>query len=231
MELIDRGLSWLWRVAIMVGLIIGVLAPPMLLRLINQLATHTGTLGWQIAIMVAYFGVFILLILAADAVKRHYTGIYESEPLTKRDWGAVLLGYLVIVGLESGFQALNHFLYGQTQTQNNAAIKQLMTGSPFALWMMAFSAVLLTPIVEELVFRGVLMNLFFNQGWLKVTVSGVLFGSLHSSSTWPSFLIYVTMGLILATVYLRVGKIKAAIALHFIINALAMGILIGQIFV
>ena len=84
----------------------------------------------------------------------------------------------------------------------------------------------LTPIVEELIFRGVLTNLFFQQEWLKIGLSGLVFGSLHSSSTVPSFLIYVTMGLALAVVYRLTGKIRAAIALHFVINALAITIML-----
>jgi membrane protease YdiL (CAAX protease family) len=86
--------------------------------------------------------------------------------------------------------------------------------------------VFLTPITEELVFRGVLMNAFFKQSWLKIILSGIVFGSLHSSSTLPSFMIYLTMGLTLASVYQMTGKIHASMSLHFIINALAMSLLL-----
>lgn len=226
MQLIDRGLSWLWRVILIVGLTIGILVPPMLLRIINQLNHHNTMLGWQIILVAGYFIVFLLLILLANATMRHYTGQYHQQRLDRKDWGIVISGYLTILILETGFQILNQQIYHQSQTQNNQAIKTLMNGSPLALWMMAISAVFLTPIVEELVFRGVLTNLFFKQEWLKVLLSGLVFGSLHSSSTIPSFLIYVTMGLVLATVYRLTGEIHASIALHFLINALAMTLLL-----
>jgi len=226
MQLIDRGLSWLWRIILIVGLTIGILVPPMLLRIINQLNHLNTMLGWQIILVAGYFIVFLLLILLANATMRHYTGQYYQLRLDRKDWGIVISGYLTILVLETGFQILNQQIYHQSQTQNNQAIKTLMNGSPLALWMMTISAVFLTPIIEELVFRGVLTNLFFKQEWLKVALSGLVFGSLHSSSTIPSFLIYVTMGLVLATVYRLTGKIHASIALHFLINALAMTLLL-----
>jgi len=226
MQTVDRGLSWLWRVVISVGLIIGIVIPPMLLRLLNELNDNDSFIGWQIALVIAYFAVFLLVIVVAGAVYRHYTGEVQLKRLHHQDIGFVFGGYLAIIVCEGVFQMINKLLYQQSQAQNNAAIKNLMSGSPVAMWMLAISAVFITPIVEELVFRGVLTNLFFKQEWLKIILSGVVFGSLHSSSTLPSFMIYVTMGLILATVYRLSGKIQDSIILHFLINAGAMSIML-----
>ena len=226
MEIIDRGLGWLGRVLLTASLISGILVPPMLLKLINQLHQQHQLLAWQITLAITYLFIFLILILVANPVMRHYTGTYQPERLQRRDWQIIAGSYLVILLLESGFQLINQWYYHQSQTQNNVAIEQLMTGSPLSLWLMALSAIFLTPIVEELIFRGVLTNLFFKQEWLKIALSGLVFGSLHSSSTVPSFLIYVTMGLVLASVYRWTHKIQAAIALHFMINSVAMSLML-----
>lgn len=226
MALFDRGLGWLARVLMMTGLVVGVVIPPMLLRLINQLNQRPNTTTWQVLLVISYLLVFAILAVTANALMRHYTGEYESQPLKRRDWAIIAGSYAAILILEGVFQLINQIIYHQSQTQNNMVIQDLMAGSTLSLWLMALSAVFLTPITEELVFRGVLTNLFFKQTWLKVLLSGLVFGSLHSSSTVPSFLIYVTMGLVLATVYQLTGKIRAAIVLHFIINAFAMSILL-----
>ncbi|MCM8608057.1 MULTISPECIES: CPBP family intramembrane glutamic endopeptidase [Lactiplantibacillus] len=226
MELVDRGLGWLARVLLTIGLVIGVVIPPMLLRLINQLNRQSRTANLEIILAVVYVLVFGIVILAANALMRHYTGAYQPQRMTRHDWHIVLGVYAVILVLESLFQLLNQLIYHQSQTQNNAAIQNLMAGSTLSLWLMALSAVFLTPITEELVFRGVLMNAFFKQSWLKIILSGIVFGSLHSSSTLPSFMIYLTMGLTLASVYQMTGKIHASMSLHFIINALAMSLLL-----
>lgn len=226
MQVVDRGLSWVWRVGLLIGLIIGIILPPMLLRLLNELSENDGFIGWQIALVVAYFAIFGIVIVAAGMAYRHYSGEVQLKKLQHQDIGYILGGYLAILISEGLFQLINHLMYQQSQTQNNAAIKSLMSGSPIAMWMMAISAVFLTPIVEELVFRGVLTNLFFKQEWLKIGLSGLVFGSLHSSSTLPSFLIYVVMGLVLAAVYRFSGKIQNSIILHFLINAGAMSIML-----
>jgi len=226
MQVVDRGLSWLWRVGLLIGLIIGIILPPMLLRLVNELNENEGFIGWQIALVIVYFAIFIVVIVAAGMAYRHYSGEVQLKKLHHQDIAYVFAGYLAILVSEGLFQLINHLMYQQSQTQNNAAIKSLMSGSPVAMWMMAISAVFLTPIVEELVFRGVLTNLFFKQEWLKIGLSGLVFGSLHSSSTLPSFMIYVTMGLILAMVYRFSGKIQDSIILHFLINAGAMSIML-----
>lgn len=226
MELVDRGLGWLARVLMTIGLVIGVVIPPMLLRLINQLNRQSRVTSLEISLAVVYVLVFGIVILAANALMRHYTGAYQPQRMTRHDWYIVLGGYAVILVLESLFQLLNQLIYHQSQTQNNTAIQNLMAGSTLSLWLMALSAVFLTPITEELVFRGVLMNAFFKQSSLKIILSGLVFGSLHSSSTLPSFMIYLTMGLVLASVYQKTGKIHASMSLHFIINALAMSLLL-----
>lgn len=231
MQLVDRGLGWLWRVVLMVGLLIGVVLPPMLLRIINQLYQDNELWGWQLALSILYFVVFGLLILSAGAVTRQYSGQLQLKRLQRRDFKIIIGGYGLIMLLEAVFQVLNQLIYHQDQTQNNSAIKALMGGSPAAMWMMGISAIFLTPIVEELIFRGALTNLFFKRSWLKVLLSGLVFGSLHTSSTLPSFLIYVTMGLLLATVYRLSGKIMAAITLHFIINAGAIGLMLVELIV
>ncbi|MFC6180039.1 CPBP family intramembrane glutamic endopeptidase [Lactiplantibacillus daowaiensis] len=226
MQIVDRGLSWLWRLGLMAMLALGVMLPPMLLQLINELVAQFYEWPWQLGLVLAYLATFVVVSYVAYRIYRHYTGNWHWPSLTKRDFWLVLGSYMVILMLESGFQLLNRLFYQQTETQNNAAIEALMTGSTLALWLQALSAVFLTPIMEELVFRGVLMNLFFKHDWLNVLLSGVVFGSLHTTNTLPSFLIYFTMGLILAGVYHWSGKLLAPMLLHFLINAGAMSVIL-----
>lgn len=229
MTSIDLVLAWLWRVLVMAGLLVGIQVPPMLLRLINELIGQPALIGWQIAATCLYFLVFAIVAMVAGVTMRHYAVSDQWTRLTPHDWRLVWGSYFCIILCEGAFELVNRLVYRQTETENNSIIKNLMSGSTVALWLMGFSAVILTPIVEELIFRGALMNLFFNHGSLKIILSGLVFGSLHSSSTLASWLIYVMMGLILATVYWRSHKIQTSILLHFVINAAAMGVMIYQL--
>lgn len=87
MQVIDRGLGWLWRVLITAGLIGGILMPPMLLKLINQLDRQQPTTTLLVGLTGVYFGIFLLLIGVATAVMRQYTGEYYQHALDKKDWG------------------------------------------------------------------------------------------------------------------------------------------------
>ncbi|WP_225426044.1 CPBP family intramembrane glutamic endopeptidase [Lactiplantibacillus mudanjiangensis] len=226
MQAVDRGLSWSWRVGLTVMLIMGILVPPLLLQLINELTANGASWWWRAAVTVAYFGVFWVVSYLAYRIYRHYAGFWRWPKLTKHDVYVVIGGYLLIIGCESIFQLCNQLLYQQNETQNNVAIEALMSGSTLALWLQAISAIFLTPIMEELVFRGVLTTLFWRQNWLKVLLSGLVFGSLHTTNTIPSFLIYFTMGLVLAGVYLWTGKLQTSIGLHFLINLGAMSLIL-----
>ncbi|ACT62031.1 membrane-bound protease CAAX family [Lactiplantibacillus plantarum] len=97
MEIIDRGLGWLGRVLLTAGLIVGVVIPPMLLKLINQLYRQHQLTAWQITLAGVYLLIFVILALAATALMRHYTGNYQSENLQHHDWQIIGMAYLTIL--------------------------------------------------------------------------------------------------------------------------------------
>lgn len=67
MALFDRSLGWLARVLMMTGLVVGVVIPPMLLRLINQLNQCPNTTTWQVLLVISYLLVFAILAVTANA--------------------------------------------------------------------------------------------------------------------------------------------------------------------
>lgn len=103
-------------------------------------------------------------------------------------------------------------------TANNATIMLIMNQGRLPLMMMVAYGVILAPIQEELLFRGLLLGLI-KQPSLAVIVSSVLFSCMHESSSWPSFVVYVIMGSILALVRLRAKSLTASWLLHLVNNA------------
>ncbi len=91
--------------------------------------------------------------------------------------------------------------------------------------MIAFGAVVLAPVGEETLFRGVLLP------WLRRFLSP---DAAAWASAWvfavahlrygPHVLVVVLYGLVLAWARMRTGRLRAPIALHMIINAVALGV-------
>ena len=85
------------------------------------------------------------------------------------------------------------------------------------LWLVILVAVIIGPIVEELIFRKAIIDRTAMYGEkFSVAVSALAFGLFHGNL---SQLIYATMfGSILGWVYVKTGKIKNTCILHIIIN-------------
>ncbi len=106
------------------------------------------------------------------------------------------------VGLMKGSQ-VNNKLIGYV-TSGNASV-------------MLIVMVLLAPIVEELIFRKVLVDrtLKYGQG-MAIALSGIMFGLFHGNMN--QFAYAVVLGAFFAFIYINTGNIKITIALHMIVN-------------
>ncbi|MTD37553.1 CPBP family intramembrane metalloprotease [Erwinia sp. CPCC 100877] len=138
--------------------------------------------------------------------------------------GGAFLARIIAVG---GTLLLNN--QGTESTANDAAIQMIFTGeNPLLIFLLVGIS---APIMEEIVFRGGIINL-----WLKkvpivgVAVSAIVFGLVHGPTNLISFLIYGLTGLILALAYYMTERLEVSIAIHFLNNfipalVLAMGLL------
>ncbi len=209
------------RLLLMVVLAFVIQLPPLVLvrlRHYHQLNHFSATL------LGLYFVAFILIIiLAAGIYQRVDQRPHLPQSLGKRlRW--VVGGYLAIMLGSYCLSTLNRMIYHQTTTANNANIAHLMSKNPLITVALCVSAIFLTPIAEELIFRGSAMNLFFKPSWLwaKVILSAAIFAASHANSTPISFLIYAYLGIVLAIVYSKSGDIKNSMLLHGLNNAIAL---------
>ncbi len=97
------------------------------------------------------------------------------------------------------------------------------------LWLSFTITVIITPIIEEIFFRGIALPATIKKwGWLVGAFStSMLFGILHAQA---NVIIYTfILGLILSFLYIRLKSIIPGIILHAINNALAFAVLAGLI--
>jgi len=98
---------------------------------------------------------------------------------------------------------------------------ELLMGAP--LWptgiYIGFFAVVLAPVAEEFIFRGVLFPFVKQLGWPKLAWIGVsvLFALIHGSAA--IFLPLIVLALSLTWLYEKTGSLLAPIAVHSLFNA------------
>ncbi len=105
----------------------------------------------------------------------------------------------LVLGIRTDSTALTEALFG------NSAL------------VMVFAAVFCAPVVEEMIFRKILIDRVRKYGELPaILISGIMFGLFHGNFT--QFFYAAGLGLLFAWVYIRTGKVIHTIAMHFMIN-------------
>ncbi len=81
-----------------------------------------------------------------------------------------------------------------------------------------FSAIVIAPVFEEILFRGIVMNEFMKimRPWAAITLQGLIFGVIHGV-LFQSIFAFV-LGVLIGVVYYRTQNIKVAITCHAVFN-------------
>ncbi|EJN95017.1 CPBP family intramembrane glutamic endopeptidase [Streptococcus ratti] len=138
--------------------------------------------------------------------------------LSWKTFAVVSLGFiaLFIVKLIGGIILT---IEGKTTTNNQATIDQLFENS--SLLLMFIFIVIVAPLTEEIIFRGLIPKLFSKRfEGLGFALGALLFGLLHGPSDIGSFVLYVGMGAVLAIVCYRFKHLEYSIWIHGLNNAL-----------
>lgn len=85
--------------------------------------------------------------------------------------------------------------------------------------------IIVAPIFEETIFRGLFFNTFFSSNvnsnrWLGILTSGLVFGLAHDPGLTKFLFIYWILGCILALVYTRTKDLRYSIIAHMLFNSL-----------
>ena len=106
-------------------------------------------------------------------------------------------------------------------SKNEEIIRKLIKLFPI---YMIFSSSIYAPIVEELVFRKSIKNIF-NNNFVFILMSGTLFGCIHvvgGNSPIIMSIPYIIMGIDLAYIYYKSKNIFTTISIHSIHNTILL---------
>ena len=169
--------------------------------------------------------VFLLLLKSAGALflgKR--LGLLEGfKTLSSlKAWGMIGLTYLGIY-IVTRIGAMVMMMEGVSNSTNQATIENIHM-NPFVL--ITFT-VIMAPIVDELVFRGILMGRVFNpDSIVGLILSSLLFGLAHMPNSIGVWIVYAGMGFVLGTVYRKCQKLEYCIMAHMINNSIAVSMML-----
>lgn len=169
-------------------------------------------------ILVSLISILVLVIFLYGAHKSKLLDL-KSKLLTINDLPRIVFSYLAIyVGNLVGGIWLQ--LVKQTTTSNQQVINNLVSES--SLISSFFLIVLIAPICEEIICRGIIPTKLF-QGYEKFgyVIGWLIFLLAHMPSNLPSFLIYGWMSAVLTWTAYRTRRLEMSISVHMLLNSIS----------
>lgn len=164
----------------------------------------------QLAVL-TFLYLLIGAVIVEIAQKRH---LFKALPGEKTSFIllTIIIAYAIIM-LGNGLSSWLLELQGEINTVNQSELNELMQMLPLPLFFIM--AVVVAPVTEEIIFRGLAAKYFFPQKeWLGVVVGSLLFALVHRPTNLGSLIAYGFMSAALAFVYWRTKDLKYSIALH-----------------
>lgn len=217
LALVERGRNAWWRYAL--GLLTVVFFFEVLgyvpYRLIEEYTAFGATLQFlalNLSVLVGLGGVAIAVVCI------HRRGMLSLvTPYARFDWRRAFEGALVWVAFAALFSAVEALLYPG---------RYRFTFNPEAFLMYSALALLLTPLqttTEELLFRGYIMqglSRLCKRPWALILISAAIFTLPHvanpevATAPWLVVPQYFVIGILLAAVTLKDGRLELAIGIH-----------------
>lgn len=105
------------------------------------------------------------------------------------------------------------------QTANDAGIEDIAQSS--SVFLLAIAVIFVAPVVEEVIFRGMIFRFFFrDKPIFAMLISALLFALVHGPTDLASFLMYGGLGLTFSFTYYTTQRLEMSILAHFFNNFL-----------
>lgn len=186
------------------------------------------------AYFMAYIWVFIIGIGLALGLEKSWADMGFRWPQQPLPWaiGGLLIGW-VLIPVRLALILVLMVIFdpdGLLAQEESEQWGDQITGWLMVAFLQSFvMLVVLAPLVEEFVFRGLL------QPWLRrrfgivlsILGSGILFGLAHQE-LWLT-ISNIVMGIVLASIYEYTGSLWVTIWIHFVNNATVVAIIVALV--
>ncbi|KJQ65720.1 ABC transporter ATP-binding protein [Streptococcus gordonii] len=189
------------------------------LPMVFQQKAETYQILKQWTIGIGILLIFLALLVFIVVAKKIGILSQSGKVFQKGDGKRISLSILGMFLISILGTALLRWLNGEVTTANQASlIEEFKRGNGILLPIMLG---VLAPVVEEIIFRGILPLKIFKgyEGWGYI-VGGLLFALFHGPTNIVSFVIYGGSSVILTLLAYRTRRLEVSIAVHMINNGL-----------
>ncbi len=141
-----------------------------------------------------------------------------------------LVGTLEVLPVCIGLVALMLLIVPESYTKTPRLIELLPTISTGWKVAIVVSTVVLAPLCEELLFRGLLQSML--RRWaspaVTIAISATLFGLVHVADQPQNTPSLIALGIALGIAYERSGRLWTSIGIHALFNACFIGITLSE---
>ena len=172
----------------------------------------------QSGLLVGALSIVVLIVFIIGARKTQLA-TFNLSFFKAKDLARLVLSYLVIFATNLLGSVLLR-LTNEATTSNQSILNGLVQNS--SLISTFFLIVLIAPICEEILCRGIIpQKIFRGKEKLGFVVGAIVFALLHMPTNLPSVIIYGGMSTVLTWTAYKTERLEMSILLHMILNGVA----------
>ena len=176
----------------------------------------------QSGLLVGALSIVVLIVFIIGARKTQLA-TFNLSFFKAKDLARLVLSYLVIFATNL-LGSLLLRLTNEATTNNQSILNGLVQNS--SLISTFFLLVLIAPICEEILCRGIIpKKIFRGKEKLGFIVGAIVFALLHMPTNLPSVIIYGGMSTVLTWTAYKTERLEMSILLHMILNGIAFCLL------
>ena len=176
----------------------------------------------QSGLLVGALSIVVVIVFIIGARKTQLA-TFNLSFFKAKDLARLVLSYLVIFATNL-LGSLLLRLTNEATTSNQSILNGLVQNS--SLISTFFLLVLIAPICEEILCRGIIpKKIFRGKEKLGFVVGAIVFALLHMPTNLPSVIIYGGMSTVLTWTAYKTERLEMSILLHMILNGIAFCLL------
>ncbi len=176
----------------------------------------------QSGLLVGALSIVVLIVFIIGARKTQLA-TFNLSFFKAKDLARLVLSYLVIFATNL-LGSLLLRLTNEVTTNNQSILNGIVQNS--SLISTFFLLVLIAPICEEILCRGIIpKKIFRGKEKLGFVVGAIVFALLHMPTNLPSVIIYGGMSTVLTWTAYKTERLEMSILLHMILNGIAFCLL------